>query len=242
MQSAVGEFDRSRRGARQGLVVRRDSLIRWSAWSLLTANVIYVAALLPEALSGWPMPPIVFTRLVASLSVFLGAPAIAVLLVSVAVRRRQAASLVTTAAASMFALIAVANRIVQIVVLATPARIVPRALDLYVPGSVANFAEMSAWDFCLGVACMSAALAVPAEAKWLRRFLAMTGLLALAGQLCYLAGLFGVGGAAVGLAGMLVSVAAWVPGLSAIAVAAMVSKAFREPRLRRTDGRQAILD
>ena len=58
----------------------------------------------------------------------------------------------------------------------------------------------------------------------------MTGLLALAGQLCYLAGLFG--SAALGLAGMLVSVAVWVPGLNAIAVAAMVSKAFREPQRR----------
>lgn len=178
------------------------------------------------------MPPIVFTRLVASLSVFLGAPAVAVLLVSVSVRRRQAASLVAVGAASLFALIAVANRIVQIGVLATPPGTVPRALDLYVPGSVANVAEISAWDLCLGVACIAAALAVAAEAKWLRRFLAMTGLLALAGQLCYVAGLFGVGGAAFGLAGMLVSVAAWLPGLSAIAVAALVSKAFREPQVR----------
>lgn len=231
MPSAVGEFDTSRRGARQRVVVRRDSLIRWSAWSLLTGNLIYVAALLPEALSGWPMPPIVFTRLVASLSVFLGVPAIAVLVASM-VRRRQAASLVAIGAATLFALILVTNRIVQIGVLATPAGTVPRALDLYVPGSVANVAEISAWDLCLGVACMSAALAVPAKAKWLRRFLAMTGLLALAGQFFYLAGLLGVGGAAVGLAGMLVSVTAWVPGLSAIAVAAMVSKAFREPQLR----------
>ena len=191
---------------------------------------LYVGALAPEIVAGMPMPPLMLTRVLASVSVFVAAPALAVLVISIAelgLRRHRPAAVVAIAAIVLCALLAVANRIVQleIVVMGSPAP----ALDLYAAGSLANFVEMFAWDFCLGLAAALAALAIHGAygVRWMRNWLAVTGALALLGEAFYFAGGLGLAAAALGLAGMGVSVAAWVVGLSAVAAAALRAPAWR---------------
>ena len=212
--------------------VTRGQLVRWSAWAVLGANAVYVVALVPDALAGWPTPPVAFTGLVASLSILLGAPAIAVLFIGMAHQGPRAAFWTAATAAVLYAAIAVANRILQWAIIATPTGPIPRTLDLYTANGPANFAEFFAWDLCLGIACVAAATSVIKDARWPRRFLAGTGALLLAGEGFYLAEFFGVGAAWVGRTGMMLSAAAWVGGLTAIAITALGSHCFRNAQDR----------
>jgi hypothetical protein len=206
--------------------------VRWSALAVLGLNAVYVVALVPDALAGWPTPPVAVTGLIASLSILLGAPAIAVLFISVAHQGPRAASRTAATAAVLYTAIAVANRILQLAIIATAAGAMPRALDLYQANGPANFAEFFAWDLCLGIACVAAATSVNKHARWPRRFLAGTGALLLAGEGFYLAGFFGVGAGWVGRTGMMLSAAAWVGGLTAIAITALGSHWFRDEQDR----------
>lgn len=212
----------------------RSQIVHRSAWAVLVANAIYVVALVPDALAGWPAPPIVFTGIAASVSILLGAPAMGLLVIGMARGGPRAAVGTASVAASAYAGIAVINRVIQFVLMSMPASARPKALDLYAPNSAANFAEFFAWDMCLGIACLAGAAAVSREARWPRRLLAGTGAVLLAGEAFYLAGFLGSRAPWVGRAGMMFSAAAWAGGLTAVAISALASPVFREQRLRST--------
>jgi hypothetical protein len=183
------------------------------------ASAVYVAALLLNAIAGMPMPPIRATRIIASLSVFAGAPALVWFVMMIAMRRsaqHPVAARVVVAAISVFAATAILNRVVQLAIVTQSVSGIGTQLDLYVTATPANFVEMFAWDFCLGVVAISASrlLTEPAE-TWPRRTFALAGLLLLIGELLYLVSVLQLGGLPIALAGMGFSVAAWVLGLPA---------------------------
>jgi hypothetical protein len=162
-----------------------------------------------------PMPPIEATRVVASLSVFAGAPALLWFVVLIARRRSSrhpVAARVALTAAAVFAVVAITNRVLQ---LAIAAQLVSEP-DLYVAPSAANFAEMFAWDFCLGVLAISLSLLLTetAESSSRRTFI-VAGLLLLVGELAFLISVANLGGLPIALTGIAFSVTAWVVALPA---------------------------
>lgn len=161
------------------------------------------------------MPPIVATRVVASLSVFAGAPALLWFVVLIArrrVSRHPVAARVAFTAVAVFAVVAMMNRVLQ---LAIAAQLVSEP-DLYVAPSPANFAEMFAWDFCLGVVALSLSLLLTETAEVLpRRIFVFAGVLLLSGELTFLISVANLGGLPIALTGMVLSVAAWVVALPA---------------------------
>ncbi len=161
------------------------------------------------------MPPIAATRVIASLSVFAGAPALVWFVVLVARRRsprHPIAAPVALAAVAVFAVVAMTNRVLQ---LAIAAHLVSEP-DLYVVPSPANFAEMFAWDFCLGVLAISLSLLLTETAESSsRRTFVVAGLLLLGGEMAFLISVANLGGLPIALAGMAFSIAAWVVALPA---------------------------
>jgi hypothetical protein len=116
---------------------------------IVVAGVAYLASLLLNIPLGFPMPPAAPTRLMASLSVFASAPALAVFAWSLRRVHRSTATDVAFALSVIFAAVAVANRLVQLVAL----NIWPDRgwqLDLYVTHSLAQAAEMLAWGWLFG--------------------------------------------------------------------------------------------
>ncbi|HEX9099103.1 MAG TPA: hypothetical protein VF956_06415 [Candidatus Dormibacteraeota bacterium] len=190
------------------------------------ATAIYVAALLPNAVVGMPMPPIFITRLIASLSVFVAAPALVWMVVLIGRGRpsKRILSRMALFAAVAFATMATLNRVVQLAILTELGGYIDARFDLYTPSSPANFIEMFAWDLCLGIAAVAVSrlLSEPTE-TWASRMFAGAGLLMLLGELLYVMTLLKVGGSTIGLAGMGVSVVAWVLGLPAAALCVVIA-------------------
>src|SRR5690348_8478674 len=117
--------------------------VKWPAYAFLAATAVYVVALLLNGMAGMPMPPIVATRVIASLSVLAGAPALVWFVVVIARRRSSrhpVAARVALTAVAVFAVVAITNRVLQ---LAIAAQLLSEP-DLYVAPSPANFAEMFA--------------------------------------------------------------------------------------------------
>ena len=205
--------------------------VSWPAYAFLVATAVYVTALLLNGAAGMPMPPIVATRVIASLSVFVAAPALLCFVVLIATRRSSGhpvAARVAFVAVAVFAVAAVTNRVLQ---LAIAAQLISEP-DLYVAPSPANFAEMFAWDFCLGVLAISLSLLLtrPGE-SWSRRTFALAGLLLLSGELMYLISVVNLGGLPIALTGMLFSVAAWVLALPAAVLCTAFAARRKAPAL-----------
>ena len=185
---------------------------RWAARIFVISMAAYVLALIPNAVAGMPLPPVFLTKLLASIATFAAAPAF-LFFVSGCARLRVSAHPVAARVALVstvvFAATALVNRIAQMALLlggpGTP------SLDLYRTGSVANFLEMFAWDFCLGVAAasLSVLFAPPAEA-WVRRLFALAGAVALLGEAMYLLSTVPVGSPATSGLGIAASTSVWV--------------------------------
>jgi len=184
--------------------------VAWPAYVFLAATAVYVAALLLNGLAGMPMPPVVATRVVASLSVLGGAPALVWFVTLIASRRSSrhpAAARVAVTAVALFAIVAVTNRVLQLAI----ATQLVSGPDLYVAPSPANFAEMFAWDFCLGVVAIALSLLLTETAESSsRRTFVFAGLLLMGGELTFLLSVASLGGLPIALVGMAFSVAAWV--------------------------------
>ena len=215
--SAAGPAQIARTHTTDGSLTTRalGRSVSWPAYAFLAATAVYVAALLLNGVAGMPMPPIVATRVVASLSVFAGAPALVWFVVLIArsrSSRHPVAARVALTAVAVFAVVAITNRVLQ---LAIATQLISEP-DLYVAPSPANFAEMFAWDFCLGVVALSLRLLLTETAESsCRRTFVVAGLLLLGGELTFLLSVANLGGLAVALTGMALSVAAWVVALPA---------------------------
>jgi fucose 4-O-acetylase-like acetyltransferase len=128
----------------------------------------------------------------------------------------------------VFAVVAMTNRVLQ---LAIAAQLISEP-DLYVVPSAANFAEMFAWDFCLGVVALSLSLLLTGTKESpSRRTFVFAGLLLLSGELTFLISVANLGGLPIALAGMVFSVAAWVVALPAAVFLTNLAARREDPAL-----------
>lgn len=174
---------------------------------IVAAGVAYLVSLLLNIPAGFPMPPTAATRVMASMSVFASAPALAMLAYSQKRAHPSRATTMAFAISVIFAAVAVANRLTQLVVLEIwPER--AQQLDLYVTHSFAQGAEMLAWGWLFGAATVLLAGAVRVTAgAWPSRLLGASGLMSLAAGLVYLVAAVAtlpdwVGGVAVAVGGL----------------------------------------
>ncbi len=174
---------------------------------VLVAGVAYLGSLLLNIPAGFPMPPSSATRVVASLSVFASAPALALFASAVRHARPSRAANAAFVIAVIFAAIASANRLVQLVALEIwPER--GAQLDLYATHSFAQGAEMLAWGWLFGAVALLLAGAVRDLAgAWPARLLAAAGLMSLGAGFVYTVALVAtlpdwIGGVAVGVGGL----------------------------------------
>jgi hypothetical protein len=152
---------------------------------VVVAGAAYVVSLVLNIPAGFPMPPSAITRLIASLSVFASAPALAVFAYSLKRACPSRATNIAFAISVIFAAVAVANRLVQLVMLEIWPERGPQ-LDLYVTHSFAQGAEMLAWGWLFGAVTALLARAVRVTAgAWPARLLAASGLMSLAAGLVY---------------------------------------------------------
>jgi hypothetical protein len=174
---------------------------------IAAAGVGYLVSLLLNVPAGFPMPPAAATRVMASLSVLVSAPSLAVFAYSMNRAFPSRAATMAFAILVIFAAVAVANRITQVVVL----ELWPehgQQLDLYVTNSFAQAAEMLAWGWLFGAGTVLLAGAVRvAGGPLAARLLGASGLLSLAAGLVYVASLIAtlpdwVGGVAVAVGGL----------------------------------------
>jgi len=206
----------------------------------MVATAVYVAALVLNGVAGMPMPPILATRVGASLSVFAGAPALVWFVVLIARRRSSqhpVAAGVALTGVAVFAVVAITNRVLQ---LAIAAKLISGP-DLYVAPSPANFAEMFAWDFCLGVVAISLSrLLTETTESSSRRTFVVASLLLLGGELAFLMSVANLGGLPIAMTGMAFSVAAWVLALPA-AIFWTTFAARREERALESRSRRSLV-
>lgn len=173
---------------------------------IVVAGFGYLLSLLLNIPAGFPMPPTTATRVMASLSVFGSAPALAAFAYAMRVVCPTRATNIAFAISVTFAMVALANRFTQLVVVQTwPEH---GQLDLYVPNSFAQGAEMLAWGwlFAAVTALLARAVRVTAGA-WPARLIGATGLMALAAALVYVVTMVAtlpdwVGGIAVAVGGL----------------------------------------
>src|SRR4051812_24129837 len=85
---------------------------------IVVAGVAYLVSLLLNIPGGFPMPPSAPTRVLASLSVLVSAPALGLLAYSMKRARPSRRTSTAFAISVLFAAVAVANRLIQVVVLA----------------------------------------------------------------------------------------------------------------------------
>ncbi len=175
---------------------------------IVVAGFGYLLSLLLNVPAGFPMPPTTATRVMASLSVFGSAPALAAFAYAMRVVCPTRATNIAFAISVTFAMVALANRFTQLVVVqAWPEHGLPQ-LDLYVPNSFAQGAEMLAWGWLFGAVTFLLARAVRVTAgAWPSRLIGATGLMALAAALVYVVTMVStlpdwVGGIAVAVGGL----------------------------------------
>lgn len=215
----LGRFATAPTAPLRGETVPLGAAVAWSSYAFLAATGVYAAALFINALRGMPMPPIPTTRLIASLTVFVGAPALVWLVWAIARGSEledRAAARAAQIAVSLFALGAILNRVFQLAILAGATGPIWGRLDLYVASSPASFIELLAWDGLLGVTaiCLSRLLVTRNE-KMPSRLFAAAGVLMLAGEVLYLLALLGVAPALIAPAAMGSSIVGWVIGMPA---------------------------
>jgi hypothetical protein len=152
---------------------------------IVVAGAAYVVALLLNIPSGFPMPPAAATRVIASLSVFASAPALAVFAYALKRARPSRATNMAFAISLVFASVAVANRLVQLVALNVRPEHGPQ-LDLYMTHSFAQGAEMLAWGWLFGAVTGLLVVAVRVTAGiWPARLLGASALMSVAAGLVY---------------------------------------------------------
>lgn len=175
--------------------------------AVVAGGAAYLLSLLLNIPGGFPMPPSAATRVVASLSVFASAPALAVFAWAMKVMRPSTRTNASFAIALAFAAVAVANRVGQLLVLGL-APDHAQQLDLYVTNSFMQVAEMVAWGWLFGAASLLVSGAVRYVASaWPARLLAASGVMSLAAGLVYFAALVAtlpdwIGGIAVAIGGL----------------------------------------
>lgn len=163
---------------RIGLAVLASAIV-------VVAGAAYLVSLLLNIPAGFPMPPTPATRLIASLSVFASAPALTLFAYSLKRARPSRATNAAFAISVIFASVAVANRLVQVVVLGIWPDGVAQ-LDLYVTHSLAQGAEMLAWGWLFGAVTALLAGAVRATAgAWPARLLGTSAFMSMSAGLVY---------------------------------------------------------
>jgi hypothetical protein len=120
------------------------------------AGLLYLVGLALNIPAGFPMPPTSATRIAASLSVLASASAFVVVVGCLASLRRTAGANWALAAALGFAVIAITNRVIQLIVLPVLPDRAGGNLDLYANYSVAQSVEMLAWGWLFGSTCLLA--------------------------------------------------------------------------------------
>jgi hypothetical protein len=157
----------------------------WATVIALASYVPYFAALARYLAAGFSPPVPKMTRIVASVSVFAGAPAMGVQVASLASQSRPETKVparLSTVFMLIFAGSAVSTRILQLIVLGGK-RAGTSQLDLYEENSLANSIEMFAWGPCQGLALLFASrmFATGGLVGWARRLFALAGILESAG-------------------------------------------------------------
>jgi len=191
------------------------------------AGAAYIVSLLLNIPAGFPMPPATATRMLASLSVLASAPALALFAYSLKRARPSRATDIAFAISMLFAALAVANRLAQLVALVLWPGLGPQ-LDLYVTHSFAQAAEMLAWGWLFGAVTVQLAAPVRITAgAWPARLLGASGLMSLAAGLVYLVALVvtlpdWVGGIAVAVGGLAWGIA-W-PLSAALSVSGLMAR------------------
>jgi hypothetical protein len=163
----------------------------WAAATVTASNGIYLVALAWYMNAGFSGPEPAMTRILASLSVFSGAPALVVLVAALGSQYRPKANILARLSlvfAFIFASLAVANRILQFFVLSGLGD--PSLLDLYVAKSPAQLMEFIAFGPFQGSALILASRMFPAGglSGWARRLFALAGILTFTGGTIFILG------------------------------------------------------
>jgi hypothetical protein len=173
---------------------------------------VYLVGLALNIPGGFPMPPTSTTRIVASLSVLATASAFVVVVGELRSLRHTAAANWALRAALGFALLAISNRVIQLVVLPVLPDRAGGNLDLYANYSAAQSVEMLAWGWLFGSTCLLASRllhrvtpeSLPAT------LLAVSGALSLSAGLAYVIAAVTPGVPPwIGGAGMVAGAVAW---------------------------------
>jgi len=167
------------------LSTRARQVAFWAAVTATASNGPYVAALARYLAAGFSPPIPRMTRLLASVSVLTGAPALVVQEASLASQSQpeiKVPARLSTVFMLIFAGPAVSTRILQLIVLGG-GRADTSQLDLYEEDTLASSVEMAAWGPCLGLALLfaSRSFAKGGLAGWARRLFALAGILAIVG-------------------------------------------------------------
>jgi hypothetical protein len=158
--------------------------------------------------AGFPMPPRQPTRLVAALSVLGSAPALVAFAYSMRILRPTGATTVAFALSMIFAALAVANRLIQLVALPALGKQWSLQLDVYATNALAQGAEMLAWGGLFGVVTLVLVAAIREVAGTLpARLLGVAGMMSLVAGLVYALTAVAtlsdwIGGAAAGVGGL----------------------------------------
>lgn len=152
----------------------------WAGAVLTGANIIYLIGFSFYAIAGFEGLPPAATRLLASLSVLFGAPPLVVLFAALVSKANPLARLALVFATG-FTLLAIANRISQILILAGTGDL--SAFDLYTPGSLAQIMEFIAFGPLQGLALLFGSKLFPTGglSGWTRRLFSLAGLFTLVG-------------------------------------------------------------
>jgi hypothetical protein len=157
----------------------------WAAVMAAASYVPYFAALARYLAAGFSPPIPRMTRILASVSILIGAPATVVHVASLASHSRPETKIparLSTVFMLIYAGPAVSTRILQLIVLGRRGAGTSQ-LDLYEENSLANSIEMIAWGPCLGLALLFASrmFATGGLVGWARRLFALTGILDIVG-------------------------------------------------------------
>lgn len=184
----------------------------WAAVIAIASFVPYFAALAWYMAAGFSPPPPTMTRILASVSVFIGEPALVVQVAGLASQSRPKTDVLARLSMVfmlIFAGLAVSSRILQlIVILGGGAGTSP--LDLYVANSPAQWIEFLAWGPCLGLGFLfvSRMFASSGLSGWARRLFVLAGILAIVGGVISMLGNL-LSASSIQSVGLLVSLPAW---------------------------------
>lgn len=167
------------------LSTRVRQVVFWAAMITIASIGLYFVAYAWYLAACFTPPPPTLTRALASVSIFIAAPALVVQVAGLA-RQSQLKTDVLARLSTVFmfiyASLAVGTRILQLIVVLSGGAGTSQ-LDLYVANSLAQWIELLAWGPCLGLALLFASrmYASGGLAGWVRRLFALAGILAIAG-------------------------------------------------------------